>query len=101
VVINQRSIFCKFRFKCLWLIHFVLFGWLGFELQGSVAQMSWNLQMDSHYGGSSTPYNSTGSFMDFFAGLTYDHVNFIFAGSSSMQVQTRPLAFAFLLNTFK
>lgn len=41
--------------------------------------------MDSHYVGSSTPYNSSGSFMDFFSGLTYDHVNFIFAGSSSMQ----------------
>uniref|UniRef100_A0A7C9DLL1 RING-type domain-containing protein n=1 Tax=Opuntia streptacantha TaxID=393608 RepID=A0A7C9DLL1_OPUST len=41
--------------------------------------------MDSHYIGSATPYNSAGSFIDFVAGLTYDHVNFIFAGSSPMQ----------------
>lgn len=44
--------------------------------------------MDSHYVGNGAPYNSTESFMDFFAGLTYDHVNFIFSGSSSMQDNT-------------
>ncbi|KMT14469.1 hypothetical protein BVRB_4g072440 [Beta vulgaris subsp. vulgaris] len=43
--------------------------------------MSWNMQADSQYVGSNAPYNSAGSFMDFFAGLTYDHVNFIFSGS--------------------
>ena len=53
-----------------------------------IAQMNWNQHMDAHYIGNNAPYNSAGSFMDFFAGLTYDHVNFIFSGSQ-MQVQTQ------------
>ncbi|KAH9615505.1 hypothetical protein KSS87_003975 [Heliosperma pusillum] len=47
--------------------------------------MSWNSQMDTHYAACPSPYNSAGSFVDFFAGLTYDHVNFIFSGSSQLQ----------------
>ncbi|KAL9233655.1 hypothetical protein vseg_008621 [Gypsophila vaccaria] len=47
--------------------------------------MSWNSQMDPQYVACPSPYNSAGSFVDFFAGLTYDHVNFIFSGSSQMQ----------------
>ena len=37
--------------------------------------------MEFHYANSAPgmPYNSIGSFVDFFGGLTYDHVNFIFA----------------------
>lgn len=31
------------------------------------------------------PY-STASFMEYFEGLTYDHVNFIFSGASHSQV---------------
>ncbi|KAL6505357.1 hypothetical protein OROGR_025174 [Orobanche gracilis] len=41
--------------------------------------MSWNSQMDLHCQNHSMPYNSIGSFVDFFGGLTYDHVNYIFA----------------------
>ncbi|GAB4856051.1 hypothetical protein Ancab_024691 [Ancistrocladus abbreviatus] len=47
--------------------------------------MSWNSQMDFQYIGNGAPYTTTGSFMDFFEGLTYDHVNFIFSGGSHMQ----------------
>ncbi|GAB4835197.1 hypothetical protein Ancab_000106 [Ancistrocladus abbreviatus] len=47
--------------------------------------MSWNSQMDVHYVGNGVPYTTSGSFMDFFEGLTYDHVNFIFSGTSHMQ----------------
>ncbi|CDP18780.1 unnamed protein product [Coffea canephora] len=43
--------------------------------------MSWPSPMEFHYANSAPgmPYNSIGSFVDFFGGLTYDHVNFIFA----------------------
>ena len=34
----------------------------------------------------SYPYNSAGSFIEYFEGLTYDHVNFIFNGGSHAQV---------------
>lgn len=46
-------------------------------------KMSWPSPMEFHYAnsGPGMPYNSIGSFMDFFGGLTYDHVNFIFADS--------------------
>ncbi|KNA19928.1 hypothetical protein SOVF_057050 [Spinacia oleracea] len=55
--------------------------------------MSWNHQhMDSHYVGSNAPYNSAGSFMDFFAGLTYDHVNFIFSGSQIQDTAYSPVS---------
>jgi len=48
--------------------------------------MSWNNpEMDSQYVAIPSPYNSAGSFVDFFAGFTYDHVNFIFSGSSQLQ----------------
>nr|GMD24499.1 E3 ubiquitin ligase BIG BROTHER-like [Ipomoea batatas] len=44
--------------------------------------MSWNPQMEFHYSNSAMPYNSIGSFMDFFGAMTYDHVNYIFADAS-------------------
>ncbi|CAK9188214.1 unnamed protein product [Ilex paraguariensis] len=36
------------------------------------------------------PYRSTGNFMDFFEGLTYEHVNFIFADPSYAQESAYP-----------
>jgi len=42
--------------------------------------------MDGHYMNASYPYNSAGSFIEYFEGLTYDHVNFIFNGASHVQV---------------
>ncbi|CAI9106486.1 OLC1v1005656C1 [Oldenlandia corymbosa var. corymbosa] len=43
--------------------------------------MSWPSPMEFHYGnsGHGMPYTLIGSFVDLFGGLTYDHVNFIFA----------------------
>lgn len=38
--------------------------------------------MEFHYTNSAMPYNSIGSFMDFFGAMTYDHVNYIFADAS-------------------
>lgn len=42
--------------------------------------------MEVHYLNTSYPYNSAGSFMEYFEGLTYEHVNFIFDGASHVQV---------------
>lgn len=42
--------------------------------------------MEIHYQHSSMPYNSIGSFVDFFGGLTYEHVNYIFADADYAQV---------------
>lgn len=42
--------------------------------------------MDVYYQDHSMPYNSIGSFVDFFGGLTYDHVNYIFADVPYVQV---------------
>ncbi|XP_022858155.1 E3 ubiquitin ligase BIG BROTHER-like isoform X2 [Olea europaea var. sylvestris] len=39
--------------------------------------MNWNSPMEVHYQNHAVPYNSIGSFVDFFGGLTSDHVNFI------------------------
>ncbi|KAK4419546.1 E3 ubiquitin-protein ligase BIG BROTHER [Sesamum alatum] len=47
--------------------------------------MSWNPPMEVHYQNHSMPYNSIGSFVDFFGGLTYDHVNYIFADVNYVQ----------------
>ncbi|GMH00052.1 hypothetical protein Nepgr_001891 [Nepenthes gracilis] len=46
--------------------------------------------MDAHYIRYDAPYSTTGSFMDFFEGLTYDHVNYIFSGASHMQESAYP-----------
>ena len=48
--------------------------------------MSWNPHMEVQYINSSYPYNSAGSFMEYFEGLTYQHVNYIFDGASHVQV---------------
>lgn len=48
--------------------------------------MSWNPHMEVHYVNTSYPYSTAGSFMEYFEGLTYDHVNFIFSGASHAQV---------------
>ncbi|XP_065866714.1 E3 ubiquitin-protein ligase BIG BROTHER-like [Euphorbia lathyris] len=47
--------------------------------------MSWNPHMDVNYSNDSYPYNSAGSFIEYFEGLTYEHVNFIFDGASHVQ----------------
>uniref|UniRef100_A0A5B7BJ94 RING-type domain-containing protein n=1 Tax=Davidia involucrata TaxID=16924 RepID=A0A5B7BJ94_DAVIN len=52
--------------------------------------MNWNPQMDIHYVNTGVPYSSTGSFMDFFEGLTYEHVNFIFADTFHPQGSLYP-----------
>lgn len=41
--------------------------------------------MDAHYMNTSYPYSTVGSFMDYFEGLAYEHVNFIFATASHGQ----------------
>lgn len=51
-----------------------------------VSGMSWNRQPEVHYVNSGLPYSSSGSFMDFFESLTYEHVNFIFADPPYSQV---------------
>lgn len=56
--------------------------------------MSWNPQTEVHYMNTSYPYSNTGSFMEYFEGLTYEHVNFIFSGASHAQVYIR-LRFGF------
>lgn len=48
--------------------------------------MNWNLPMEADNQNHAMPYNSIGSFVDFFGGLTYDHVNFIFADAPYAQV---------------
>ncbi|EOY32618.1 RING/U-box superfamily protein isoform 3 [Theobroma cacao] len=52
--------------------------------------MSWNPHMEVQYINSSYPYNSAGSFMEYFEGLTYQHVNFIFDGASHVQESVYP-----------
>lgn len=61
--------------------------------------MSWPSPMEFHYAnsGPGMPYNSIGSFMDFFGGLTYDHVNFIFADSHPYAQVLSLLFYPFLL----
>lgn len=46
--------------------------------------------MEGPYATHGTPYSSSGSFMDFFEGLTYEHVNFIFADPPYAQESTYP-----------
>lgn len=45
--------------------------------------------MDVHYNTISYPYNTAGSFIEYFEGLTYEHVNFIFSGASHAQVPAK------------
>ncbi|KAL4310056.1 hypothetical protein GQ457_01G048840 [Hibiscus cannabinus] len=52
--------------------------------------MSWNPNMEVQYINSTYPYNSAGSFMEYFEGLTYQHVNFIFDGASHLQESVYP-----------
>ncbi|XP_052185889.1 E3 ubiquitin-protein ligase BIG BROTHER-like [Diospyros lotus] len=52
--------------------------------------MSWNLQVEANYVNASFPYNSAGSFINFFEGLAYEHVNFIFADALHVQESTYP-----------
>lgn len=55
-------------------------------IRNSSSKMSWNSQMEVHYPNHAMPYNSIGSFVDYFGGLTYDHGNFIFADATYVQV---------------
>ncbi|KAK3029563.1 hypothetical protein RJ639_038452 [Escallonia herrerae] len=52
--------------------------------------MSWNPQLEAQYVNSSGPYSSTGGFMDFFEGFTYEHMNFIFADAPYAQESAYP-----------
>ncbi|XP_058729929.1 E3 ubiquitin-protein ligase BIG BROTHER-like [Vicia villosa] len=52
--------------------------------------MSWNPHMEVHYNNISYPYNTAGSFIEYFEGLTYEHVNFIFSGASHAQESPYP-----------
>ncbi|KDP22078.1 hypothetical protein JCGZ_25909 [Jatropha curcas] len=46
--------------------------------------------MEVQYGNASYPYNSAGSFIEYFEGLTYEHVNFIFDVDSHVQESAYP-----------
>ncbi|CAB4278235.1 unnamed protein product [Prunus armeniaca] len=52
--------------------------------------MSWNPHMEVHYTYTGCPYSTAGSFMEYFEGLTYEHVNFIFSGDSHAQESAYP-----------
>ncbi|RDX71174.1 E3 ubiquitin ligase BIG BROTHER, partial [Mucuna pruriens] len=54
------------------------------------SKMSWNPHMEVHYNSISYPYNTAGSFIEYFEGLTYEHVNFIFSGASHAQESSYP-----------
>ncbi|KAF7805396.1 E3 ubiquitin-protein ligase BIG BROTHER-like [Senna tora] len=57
--------------------------------------MSWNSHMEVHYNNISYPYNTAGSFIEYFEGLTYEHVNFIFSGASHGQESLYPSTTSF------
>ncbi|XP_019454117.1 PREDICTED: E3 ubiquitin ligase BIG BROTHER-like [Lupinus angustifolius] len=57
--------------------------------------MSWGPNMEVHYNNTSYPYNTAGSFIEYFEGLTYEHVNFIFSGASHAQESSYPSASSF------
>ncbi|KAH0746534.1 hypothetical protein KY290_008245 [Solanum tuberosum] len=63
--------------------------------------MNWNQQTEIYYTNGAVPYNSIGSFMDFFGGVTYDHVNYIFADPPYAQeslypsISTNPYKFGY------
>lgn len=52
--------------------------------------MNWNPHVEAQYINSGFPYTTIGSFMEYFEGLTYDHVNFIFAGATHAQDSMYP-----------
>ncbi|XP_038698418.1 E3 ubiquitin-protein ligase BIG BROTHER-like [Tripterygium wilfordii] len=52
--------------------------------------MSWNQHMDVPYFNTGYPYNTAGSLIEYFEGLTYQHVNFIFDGASQVQDTVYP-----------
>lgn len=68
---------------------FVMFLYCTEYLWDSVVyEMSWNnTQTEVHHVNTSYPYNTAGSFLEYFEGLTYEHVNFIFSGASHSQPQ--------------
>ncbi|XP_038880080.1 E3 ubiquitin-protein ligase BIG BROTHER-like isoform X2 [Benincasa hispida] len=56
-----------------------------------VYEMSWNnTQTEVHHVNTNYPYNTAGSFLEYFEGLTYEHVNFIFSGASHSQENVYP-----------
>uniref|UniRef100_A0A7N0ZWA2 RING-type domain-containing protein n=1 Tax=Kalanchoe fedtschenkoi TaxID=63787 RepID=A0A7N0ZWA2_KALFE len=54
--------------------------------------MNWNPQMEVHYINTGCPYSTTASFMEFFEGLTYDHINFFFSDPLNNQENIQPSA---------
>lgn len=59
-----------------------------FVLTEGFFNMNWNPPVDVSYVNNSFPYNSAGSFINFFEGLAYEHVNFIFSDALNVQVLT-------------
>lgn len=57
--------------------------------------MNWNPHMEVHYNNISYPYSTAGSFIEYFEGLTYEHVNFIFSGASHAQESSYPSTSSF------
>ncbi|CAL0329170.1 unnamed protein product [Lupinus luteus] len=57
--------------------------------------MSWSPHMEVHYNNISYPYNTAGSFIEYFEGLTYEHANFIFSGASHAQESSYPSTSSF------
>ncbi|KAK7325038.1 hypothetical protein VNO77_29074 [Canavalia gladiata] len=53
-------------------------------------KMSWEPHMEVYYNNISYPYSTAGSFIEYFEGLTYEHVNFIFFGASHAQESSYP-----------
>ncbi|KAF7824250.1 E3 ubiquitin-protein ligase BIG BROTHER-like [Senna tora] len=51
--------------------------------------------MEVHYNNISYPYSTAGSFIEYFEGLTYEHVNFIFNGASHAQESFYPSTTSF------
>lgn len=61
------------------------------------SKMNWNSPMEVHYQNHAVPYDSMGSFVDFFGGLTSDHVNFISTDAPYAQVHYRNILICFSL----
>ncbi|KAG5530335.1 hypothetical protein RHGRI_025320 [Rhododendron griersonianum] len=62
--------------------------------------MNSNPPVDVGYVNNSFPYNSAGSFINFFQGLAYEHVNFIFSDALHVQSQLADLHAAETLRSF-
>ncbi|KAK7272034.1 hypothetical protein RJT34_28388 [Clitoria ternatea] len=65
-------------------------------------KMSWDPYMGAYYNNNvSYPYSTAGSFIEYFEGLTYEHVNFIFSGDSHAQVPSEESSYHSTTNFYK